>query len=556
MKIINILRACREVPYGILLNRLFKIIIAVILFFITVISVSFAQDNYVFGPSILVNDDPVGTSFHSTSSAGQHSIGCMGDTVYLVWSDERIDPRAVYFSRSTDAGNTWSTNIRLSSSNPDLDGATPSLTLDAQGNIYVCYGQYDWSIYNVDVYLTKSTDGGESFSTPLLVNDTTRAAQDMPSIAVDSSGEKVFVAWQDTRNSGVTPNFDIYMAKSTDSGLSFLPSVRVDDTGVVDTSDQESPSIGCTRSGDTVYVVWSDERNRMSNDNLDIYFSRSVDGCASFEPDILVNDTVGTNQSTQGSPSLWISKSGNIYIVWRDNRFGPYQVYFAKSIDAGQTFLGHKRVTDTLDSGGIPPSICSCNDSFICVVWKDARTYSQTGDDIYFSFSTDSGDSFSANVMVNDTLVMEDAWQWGPTICVNESGEVFVAWSDDRYFGGGPGFDVYFAAGQYVGIKEQVCKKKLRDVVQLFPNPFRQMTEIRWQMPDGADSRQKPVVSIKIYDISGRMVKQFDFTTIGLSNQIIWNGKDDRGHLVPSGIYFIKVETENRYLVKKVVKMK
>jgi len=497
-----------------------------------------AQDNYEFGQSIIVNDDPPGTSFHSTSSAGQHLIGCVGDTVYLVWSDERTDPRAIYFSRSTDAGNTWSTNLRLSSSNPDLEGATPGLTLDAQGTIYVCYGQYDWSTFNVDVYFTRSTDGGESFSTPLLVNDTTRAAQDMPSITVDSSGEKVFVAWQDTRNSGVTPNFDIYMSKSTDGGLSFLPSVRVDDTGVVDTSDQQSPSIGCTRSGDTVYVAWQDERNRNGADNFDVYFSRSVDAGMTFEPDVLVNDTVGTNQSTQGSPSLWISKSGNISIVWRDNRFGPYQVYFAKSIDGGQSFLGHKRVTDTLDSGGIPPSICSRNDSLIYVVWKDARTYSQTGDDIYFSFSTDSGDSFSANVMVNDTLVMEDAWQWCPTICVNESGEVFVAWEDGRNHPLNP--DVYFAAGQYVGISEYNGKNQTSTFIQLFPNPFHHVLTIKCEGND--------IDKVELFDVLGRRVRHIDINNKGL---IKLDVRD-----LSTGIYFIKVEAGEKSLIKKIIKVR
>ncbi len=513
-------------------------ITVILLSFILLPLILLAQNNYVFGPSIRVNDDPPGTAFHSTYSSGQHSIGCRGDTVYLVWSDERIDPRAVYFSRSTNAGNTWSANLRLSTSNPDLDGATPSLTLDALGNIYICYAQYDWSTFNVDVYFTRSTDGGESFSTPLLVNDTTRAAQDMPSVAVDSSGEKVFVAWQDTRNSGVTPNFDIYMSKSTDGGISFLPSIRVDDTGIVDTSDQQSPSIGCTRSGDTVYVAWQDERNRNGADNFDVYFSRSVDAGMTFEPDVLVNDTVGTNQSTQGSPSLWISKSGNIYIVWRDNRFGPYQVYFAKSIDGGQSFLGHKRVTDTLDSGGIPPSICSRTDSLIYVVWKDARTYSQTGDDIYFSFSTDSGDSFRANVMVNDILVMEDAWQWSPTICVNESGEVFVAWEDGRNHPLNP--DVYFAAGQYVGIKEQVCKKTLRDVVQLFPNPFHNVLTIECE---GSE-----IDRIEIFDVTGRSVKGVELNDKRAANLEVRD--------LPGGVYFIKIKMNGGLLVKKVIKIK
>ena len=518
-----------------------------------------AQNNYVFGPSIRVNDDSPGTHDHYMLSAGQHLIGCRGDTVYLVWSDERTDPRAVYFSKSTDAGNTWSTNLQLSSSNPDLHGATPGLTLDAHGNIYICYAQYDWSTFNVDVYFTRSTDGGESFSTPLLVNDTTRAAQNMPSVAVDSSGEKVFVAWQDTRNSGVTPNFDIYMAKSTDGGISFLPSVRVDDTGIVDTSDQESPSIGCTRSGDTVYVAWQDERNREGDDNFDVYFSRSVDGCVNFEPDVLVNDTVGTNQSTQGSPSLWISKSGNIYIVWRDNRFGPYQVYFAKSIDAGQTFLGHKRVTDTLDSGGIPPSICSCNDSFICVVWKDARTYSQTGDDIYFSFSTDSGDSFSVNVMVNDLLGIESAWDWYPTVTVNDSGRIFVAWESDRNDASHANSDIYFAVGQYVGIMEEARSKMPEVRIAAYPNPFRQMTTLKFQIPSTKyQINSKSQTTLKIYNSIGRVVKSFSrFTPDAIrSTHIIWHGDDEQGHQVPAGVYFIKVEAENNYFVKKVVKVK
>jgi hypothetical protein len=229
-------------------------------------------------------------------SAGQHLIGCRGDTVYLVWSDERTNLRRIYFSRSTDAGAVWSTNLRLSSDNPDHEANTPSLTLDNLGNIYVCYAHYDWNTFNVDVYFTRSTDGGLSFSSPVLVNDTTRAAQDHPSIAVDTSGQVVYVAWQDTRNSIGTPNFDIYVSRSTDGGLTFGPSVRVDDTGS-DTLDQQVPSIGCTQGGDTVYVTWWDERNDSEEANYDIYFSRSIDGGTSFEPNILVNDTVGTKDS-------------------------------------------------------------------------------------------------------------------------------------------------------------------------------------------------------------------------------------------------------------------
>jgi hypothetical protein len=66
-----------------------------------------AQNNYVFGPSIRVSDDPPGSCDRNISSAGQHGIACRGDTLYVVWYDWRNGYGAVYFSKSTDAGQTW-----------------------------------------------------------------------------------------------------------------------------------------------------------------------------------------------------------------------------------------------------------------------------------------------------------------------------------------------------------------------------------------------------------------------------------------------------------------
>jgi len=63
-------------------------------------------------------------------------------------------------------------------------------------------------------------------------------------------------------------------------------------------------------------------------------------------------------------------------------------------------------------------------------------------------------------------------------------------------------------------------------------------------------------IELKIYDISGRMVRQFDYTTIGLSNQLIWFGDDKHGHQVPAGIYFIESVSDDKKLVKKIIKIK
>ncbi len=64
------------------------------------------------------------------------------------------------------------------------------------------------------------------------------------------------------------------------------------------------------------------------------------------------------------------------------------------------------------------------------------------------------------------------------------------------------------------GIEEVTAPEKQRTGLFVNPNPFRNYTDIRWQIPGEVDSRQKSVVSMKIYDVTGRVVKQWDYQTI------------------------------------------
>ncbi len=541
MKIINILRACREVPYDILLNRLFKIIIFVILFFITVINVSFAQNNYVFGPSIRVNDDPPGSSFHHIASSGFHGIACRGDTVLAMFSDERNGGnRAVYFSKSPDARQTWGPNVRVIGGTADFEADWASIALDAQGYIYITCRSWE-SGPEQNVYFTKSTDGGLTFSDSVLVNDTTRLVQQMPSIAVDSSGQKVYIAWEDGfLTGGGNPDYNIRVSVSTDGGTSFLPSVRVDDTGI-DSSWQQKPSIGCSRAGDTVYVAWRDERN-----DRDVYFSRSIDGGQTFEPNIIVNDTAGVPVSSQRDPSIWVSKSGNIFIVWEDLRSGPSDIFFDKSTDGGVSFSQDIKVTDTL-WGAADCSITADDSERIYIAWLDNRTYGQTGSDIYFTYSTDTGSTFAPNVRVNDLGGTIDAWDWNANIAVNSEGKVFVAWFSDRNDPTRVNTDIYAAAGIYTGIKEYINKQTSCSTITVYPNPYKNKVHITLM-----DTKPEENISIMIYDITGRCIKTIENI---LSNHIVWTGIDDLGNKVPAGVYFCHVKSDRITDIKKIIKI-
>uniref|UniRef100_A0A7C4XM48 T9SS type A sorting domain-containing protein n=1 Tax=candidate division WOR-3 bacterium TaxID=2052148 RepID=A0A7C4XM48_UNCW3 len=84
------------------------------------------------------------------------------------------------------------------------------------------------------------------------------------------------------------------------------------------------------------------------------------------------------------------------------------------------------------------------------------------------------------------------------------------------------------------------------------PNPFSEKLMIKFQ-PSSLGACRKFVVSIKIYDANGRFLRQWDYETIRLSNQIIWDGTDDFGRRLPAGIYFVRLESNEFKRIEKVV---
>jgi len=64
-------------------------------------------------------------------------------------------------------------------------------------------------------------------------------------------------------------------------------------------------------------------------------------------------------------------------------------------------------------------------------------------------------------------------------------------------------------------------------------------------------------ISLKVYDVTGRLVKTFYDNQLMKSNQLImWDGIDDSGRQTPTGIYFIRLEMSDKSITNKVIKLK
>lgn len=80
--------------------------------------------------------------------------------------------------------------------------------------------------------------------------------------------------------------------------------------------------------------------------------------------------------------------------------------------------------------------------------------------------------------------------------------------------------------------------------MQAFPNPFNAQTVIKIRLPQVFDEKS---ASMKIYNMLGEVVRTFDIGDLGnrRSLQLNWNGRDDNGQNVSSGIYFFIMTSQN-----------
>lgn len=103
--------------------------------------------------------------------------------------------------------------------------------------------------------------------------------------------------------------------------------------------------------------------------------------------------------------------------------------------------------------------------------------------------------------------------------------------------------------GVPVGVKE--AKKSISTAPLLgpgIPSPFRSRVTFTYALP------QKMPMRLIIYDVAGRAVKTLiDGVVSPGFNSVVWNGTDDAGKHVASGVYFCRLEAEDVSRVQKVV---
>jgi hypothetical protein len=337
-----------------------------------------------------------------------------------------------------------------------------AIVLGANSNVVVAYNdtggappphvwqEGGWSL---------STNGGTSFTDegtfPPAPSPYVAAVD--PGLARSSKTGTIFLSGQCGSLAILNDSARVNIFRSTDNGATFnTPASGT--PGFVDGVDRADKSWitvdntpGPAGSGyGNVYLVWTDFQFKNNGSLIDngIYFTRSTDDGRSWGPSggvPLVTDKFG-----QGA-FVTVGPDHTVYVFWWDGTNPSENIQMSKSTDLGQTFSAPVIVTGLRTNGGngdlgltysntnsssfhsnaYPQAAVNPVTGDIYVVYDDKPKSAKDQADVFFTMSTDGGNTWISPLRVNDDVTTTDQWQ--PAIALTPDGtHLFITWYDRR----------------------------------------------------------------------------------------------------------------------------
>jgi hypothetical protein len=388
---------------------------------------------------------------------------------------------------------------------------------------------------NADIYGARVDAMGNVLDPSGIPISTASNTQYSPAAAFD--GTNYFVVWTDLRSGSYS---HIYGARVDTTGTVLDPS------GIpISAGDYWQCYPAVAFDGTNYFVVWTDYNS--GGNFYDLYGAR-VDVSGNVLDPAGISISIGPED--QSNPSVAFDGE-NYFVVWQDERNEGSLVYdiYGARVDTTGTVL---------DPSGIPivtvpnsqelPSLVFDETNHLCV-WQDSRDDPDFYD-IYGARINTSGILIDSFIVSNQT---EE--QITPVLARGSGNQALITYSGFvDYINGQPANTMRIWGKLYpsVGIEETSTVNFRILKLDVFPNPFRQTTEIRYQI---SGVGQDFSLALKIFDATGRLVKDLSrFTAYDLrSTSITWYGDDDLGRELPAGVYFVRLESSRYKEVEKVI---
>jgi hypothetical protein len=226
-------------------------------------------------------------------------------TIYVTWQDFGCigGQPGIEMTKSTDGGVTWSpfTTVSLASfaqddsatafcGRPALNGNVRITNFPQMGaspinssRVYVTWNAKPSASDDADVFFSRSTNGGATWSAPIRLNDDSSASdQFMPALNVAADGT-ILVTWYDRREDSANLNMRPWGVLSFDDGASFTANFPIGDT-LYPPAVNFDPVVASCYVGDynwithdaagNFHLTWGDNRDTVgSRHDPDVFYA-------------------------------------------------------------------------------------------------------------------------------------------------------------------------------------------------------------------------------------------------------------------------------------------
>jgi PKD domain-containing protein len=318
------------------------------------------------------------------------------------------------FARSVNGGSSFSIGKYVF---PEIGGYSIS---DAQivstpNEIHVVATKYDLIYGGAEIVYARSSDGGSTFPSPVVMSTNDNLNSYAPSVVTDG-GNGVGIVWTTVLVDSYSPDEGSYFTRSTDGGNSFAAPIKLPvhlDATMAMTA-QYSYFISMHQTSGPYQVIFS----RCKNDST-----------------VVSTPVVLSNPSNDASnPSVRTDSAGNVYVAWIE----ASKILMAVSSDNGYSFSTPTTIAE-FTRNSIYYSFVTGSAGQVYVAWwtGDIPSANLTS---YISYSTDFGATFSKSLRIPGIPSNASC----PQMIVRASGMLGIVWSSP-FFSSTIMGDIYYS---------------------------------------------------------------------------------------------------------------
>jgi hypothetical protein len=495
-------------------------------------------------------------------------------TVILAWRDRRNDGGDIYAQKIDVSGNLLWAAGGIPVCVEDRYQIKPQVIPEGPGGAIIVWADATSGglglLYENDIFAQRVNSSGElqwpPAGAPVCTADQQQKAF---KIASNDSGG-VLVAWYDERFLR-----DLFAQRIDGDGnarwiINGVPLCTACDPDVF---SQIVPD-----GSGGMFISWTDTRNGLGN--IDLCAQRvSADGLLMWGDD---GDVVCDAPSNQRDPSMFSDGALGVIVSWADQRGDDYDIYTQHISSAGDMLWELNGKPVCTEPGSQSSPMCA-GDGVGGVILAWLHMVGTPNIDIYAGRVNPDGDVVVPAILLNwhaytdgsgihiEWILSEAAEHSDFTVFraeVNigsytkiddpdiERNDLVYRFTDES---AEPGKRYYYKVLLVKGESSRLLVET--DVVSLpgvapelyqnYPNPFNPNTTISYALPDKAHT------TLSIYTVEGKLVRLLVNETLAAGyKQIIWDGRDNHGIPLSSGVYVYRLKAGSNALTKKMILLK